>query len=87
MLQARPAVAAHNSDPKDRSLEEHQLRQIIDLIPQHIVIIEPGGSSAYTNHISREYFGRHCDLAHGAKRIHGEGHTSGRPRKINQGGP
>ena len=46
MLQARPAVAAHNSDPKDRSLEEHQLRQIIDLIPQHIVIIEPGGSSA-----------------------------------------
>jgi PAS domain S-box-containing protein len=57
MLQARPAVAAHNSGPKDRSLEEHQLRQIIDLIPQHIVIIEPGGSSAYTNRISREYFG------------------------------
>jgi formate hydrogenlyase transcriptional activator len=37
--------------------QEQQLRQIIDLIPQHIVIIEPGGSSAYTNRVSREYFG------------------------------
>jgi PAS domain S-box-containing protein len=37
--------------------KEQQLGQIIDLIPQHIVIVEPGGSSAYTNRISREYFG------------------------------
>jgi formate hydrogenlyase transcriptional activator len=37
--------------------QEEQLRQIIDLIPQHVVIIEPGGSSAYTNRLSREYFG------------------------------
>jgi PAS domain S-box-containing protein len=42
---------------KKTELQEQQLRQIIDLIPHHIVIIEPDGSSAYTNHVAREFFG------------------------------
>ena len=37
--------------------QEGELRQILDLTPQHIGVLAPDGSRLYANHTSLEYFG------------------------------
>ncbi|HEY0364961.1 MAG TPA: sigma-54-dependent Fis family transcriptional regulator, partial [Pyrinomonadaceae bacterium] len=37
--------------------QESELRQILDLTPQHIGVLAPDGSRLYTNHTALEYFG------------------------------
>ena len=37
--------------------QETELRQIVDLTPQHIGVFGPDGSRLYTNHTALEYFG------------------------------
>ena len=37
--------------------QETELRQILDLVPQHISVLAPDGSRLYTNHTALEYFG------------------------------
>ena len=36
---------------------ERELRQLIDVIPQHIIVLEPDGCSLYVNHVAVEYTG------------------------------
>ena len=54
--------------------QEAELRQILDLTPQHIGVLAPDGSRLYANHTALEYFGvtleqwrdpnAHMELAH-----------------------
>ena len=37
--------------------QEAELRQILDLTPQHIAVLAPDGSRLYVNHTALEYFG------------------------------
>jgi len=37
--------------------QETELRQILDLVPQHISVLAPDGSRLYANHTALEYFG------------------------------
>jgi formate hydrogenlyase transcriptional activator len=37
--------------------QETELRQILDLTPQHLGVLAPDGSRLYTNHTALEYFG------------------------------
>ena len=37
--------------------QETELRQILDLTPQHIAVLAPDGSRLYVNHTALEYFG------------------------------
>jgi PAS domain S-box-containing protein len=37
--------------------QETELRQILDLTPQHIAVLTPDGSRLYVNHTALEYFG------------------------------
>jgi formate hydrogenlyase transcriptional activator len=37
--------------------QETELRQILDLAPQHIAVLTPDGSRLYANHTALEYFG------------------------------
>ena len=37
--------------------QEIELRQILDLTPQHIAVFAPDGSRLYANHTALEYFG------------------------------
>jgi formate hydrogenlyase transcriptional activator len=37
--------------------DERELRQIVDLIPQFIVVFEPGGKTLYVNRTTLKYFG------------------------------
>src|SRR6185369_3745234 len=37
--------------------QEAELRQILDLTPQHVGVLGPDGSRIYTNHTALEYFG------------------------------
>ena len=41
--------------------QEMELRQILDLTPQHIGVFGPDGSPLYGNHVAREYFGVDID--------------------------
>ena len=60
--------------------QETELRQILDLTPQHIGVLAPDGSRLYTNHTALEYFGisleqwrdpnAHMELAHPEDREH-----------------
>jgi len=36
---------------------ERELRQIIEVIPQHVMVLEPDGSLLYVNQVAREYTG------------------------------
>ena len=55
-------------DIEDRKRAEHEireqeteLRQILDLTPQHIGVFGPDGTPLYVNHIGVEYFGVDMD--------------------------
>lgn len=37
---------------------ERQLQQIVDIVPQHMVLLETDFSSSYGNHTARDYFGQ-----------------------------
>lgn len=37
---------------------ERQLQQIVDIVPQHMVLLETDFSNSYGNHTAREYFGQ-----------------------------
>jgi nitrate/nitrite-specific signal transduction histidine kinase len=37
--------------------DEREVRQLIDVIPQHLVVMEPDGSIVYVNQVAREYTG------------------------------
>jgi PAS domain S-box-containing protein len=60
--------------------QETELRQILDLAPQHMGVIAPDGSRLYANHTALEYFGvtleqwrdpnAHLELAHPEDREH-----------------
>ena len=60
--------------------QETELRQILDLAPQHIGVLAPDGSRLYANHTALEYFGvtleqwrdpnAHMELAHPEDREH-----------------
>lgn len=41
--------------------QERELRQILDLTPQHVGVIRSDGSSRYANHAALEYFGVNID--------------------------
>ena len=41
--------------------DEHELRRIIDLIPQTIVVLNPNGKAIYANHVALEYTGLSLD--------------------------
>jgi len=41
--------------------QETELRQILDLAPQHVGVLGPDGSRLYANHITLEYFGVNMD--------------------------
>src|SRR5262249_40455292 len=41
--------------------QEAELRQILDLTPQHIGVLGPDGSPLYANHAALEYFGLDVD--------------------------
>ncbi|MBK5280938.1 MAG: sigma 54-interacting transcriptional regulator [Nitrospiraceae bacterium] len=36
---------------------EHELRQLIDAVPQHIFVLGPKGNGLYTNQVARDYHG------------------------------
>jgi PAS domain S-box-containing protein len=36
---------------------ERELRQLIEVIPQHVIVLEPDGSLVYVNQVAREYTG------------------------------
>jgi PAS domain S-box-containing protein len=37
--------------------DERELRQLIEVIPQHVIVLEPDGSLLYVNQVGREYTG------------------------------
>ena len=37
--------------------QETELRQILDMTPQHIAVFAPDGSPLYANHVALDYFG------------------------------
>ena len=37
--------------------DEKELRQLVDVIPQHVIVLEPEGSFVYVNQVAREYTG------------------------------
>ena len=41
--------------------DEHELRRIIDLIPQTIVVLNPNGKAIYANRVTLEYTGLSLD--------------------------
>ena len=49
------------TDITDRKLAELELQQLIDLVPQVIIVLEPNGKYLYANHIAREYTGLTID--------------------------
>ncbi len=41
--------------------QEAELRQVLDLAPQHIAVLGPGGSRLYANRASLDYYGLTLD--------------------------
>ena len=37
--------------------DEKELRQLVEVIPQHVIVLEPDGSFLYVNHVALEYSG------------------------------
>jgi len=54
------AVEGERSQAKLRQ-DEEELRRIVDLIPQKIVVLNPGGSVIYANRVALEYTGLSLD--------------------------
>jgi PAS domain S-box-containing protein len=48
---------AAGTDIEDRKQTERELRQIIDVVPQHIFVLEADGNGLYSNKVSFEYLG------------------------------
>jgi len=48
---------AAGTDIEDRKVAERELRQIIDVVPQHIFVLGPDGNALYSNKVSFEYLG------------------------------
>jgi len=48
---------AAGTDIEDRKQAERELRQIIDVVPQHIFVLGPDGNALYSNKVSFEYLG------------------------------
>jgi len=57
------ATALHFSEDSETSLrhEEQELRRVIDAVPQHIIIFEPGGTPLYANRTMLNYTGLTLD--------------------------
>src|SRR5229473_3380469 len=49
--------------------QETELRQIVELAPQHIAVSGPDGSPLYANHVALEYFGITLDQWRASSRI------------------
>jgi formate hydrogenlyase transcriptional activator len=49
-------TAAKQAEEKSRQ-DEHELRRIIDAIPQFIVVLDPDGRTVYVNRVALEYTG------------------------------
>ena len=49
------------TDITDRKLAELELQQLIDLVPQVIIVLRPDGKYLYANRIAREYTGLTID--------------------------
>jgi PAS domain S-box-containing protein len=52
--------------------QETELRQILDLTPQHIGVLAPDGSRLYANHTALEYFGITLEQWREQGRVHNE---------------
>ena len=52
--------------------QETELRQILDLTPQHIGVLAPDGSRLYANHTALEYFGITLEQWREPGRLHNE---------------
>jgi len=48
---------AAGTDIEDRKQAERELRQIIDVVPQHIFVLRADGNALYSNKVSFEYLG------------------------------
>jgi formate hydrogenlyase transcriptional activator len=61
-------ITGRKHSEEKRREQEAELRQVLDLAPQHISVLGPGGSRLYTNRASLDYYGltlegwRGCDL-------------------------
>ena len=60
------AVAANDIDDVERTEakllhDERELRRIVDLIPQTIVVLSPDGKAIYANRVALEYTGLSLD--------------------------
>src|ERR1700748_124875 len=53
---ATDVTAAKRAEEKSRQ-DEHELRRIIDAIPQLIVVVDPDGRTVYVNRVALEYTG------------------------------
>ncbi len=48
--------AAKRAEEKLRQ-SERELQQLVDIVPQHIFVLDPDGSRVYSNRVAREYHG------------------------------
>ena len=48
--------AAKRAEEKLRQ-SERELQQLVDIVPQHIFVLDPDGSRVYSNQVAREYHG------------------------------
>jgi formate hydrogenlyase transcriptional activator len=61
-------ITGRKHSEEKRREQEAELRQVLDLAPQHISVLGPGGSRLYTNRASLDYYGltlegwQGCDL-------------------------
>jgi formate hydrogenlyase transcriptional activator len=49
-------TAAKRAEEKLRQ-SERELQQLVDVVPQHIFVLDPDGSRVYSNQVAREYHG------------------------------
>ena len=54
----------------DLEERERELRQILDLVPQHLGVLGPDGSPLYANRVALDYFGVNIDQWRAESRIH-----------------
>jgi len=74
--------------PSEESLAEAQrleLQQIVDLVPQFIIVLEPDGKCTYANRVARDYTGLSLEVFRGpdviARIVHPEDLTRVRPQR------
>src|SRR6516225_8381038 len=56
---------AAGTDIEDRKQAERELRQIIDVVPQHIFVLGADGNALYSNKVSFEYLGVGSEVMQG----------------------